>query len=75
MKKTTNIVLLCLGAFYFTFIFSMVCIFCVKGAVPDVLIDKALDIGSLELFALAVIKISKVLKGQTEDESEDETNV
>ena len=39
--KTSNLILLALGLFAFGFIVAMTVIFCVKGAVPDTLIQVA----------------------------------
>lgn len=68
MKNTSNFVLLILGLFLLAFIISMIVIFCIKGAVPDTLIQYTLGAGGVEALVLAGIKISKVLKGENEDE-------
>lgn len=68
--KTSNIILLALGGFALAFITAMTIVFCVKGAVPDTLIQYTLGAGGLEAFLLAGIKVSKVLaesKGHKED--------
>lgn len=62
--STSNIVLLVLGITVLAFIVSMEIIFCVKGAVPDTLIQYTLGAGGLEALVLAAIKISKVVKGE-----------
>lgn len=62
-RKTSNIVLLVLGIFILTFIISMEVIFCIKGSVPDSLIQYTLGAGGLEVLVLAAIKISKVVVG------------
>ena len=49
----------------------MTVIFCVKGAVPDTLIQYTLGSFAVELFSLARIKISKVKTGDKPGESED----
>jgi hypothetical protein len=67
MKKTSNLVLLILGVFLLAFIVSMEVIFCVKGSVPDTLIQYTLGAGGLEAVLLAVIKTSKVFKGERKD--------
>ena len=59
-RKTSNVVLLILGLFMFTFIVTMIVIFCVKDSVPDTLIQYVLGAGGLEAFVLAAIKVSKV---------------
>lgn len=68
MKNTSNFVLLILGLFLLAFIISMIVIFCIKGAVPDTLIQYTLGAGGVEALVLAGIKISKVLKGENKDE-------
>ena len=42
----------------------MTIVFCVKGAVPDTLIQYTLGAGGLEAFLLAGIKVSAVLSGR-----------
>ena len=59
--KTSNLVLLVLGLFLVAFIAAMIVIFCVKGAVPDTLIQYTLGAGGVEALLLAGIKISKVV--------------
>lgn len=61
--KTSNLILILLGAFLFAFIVAMIVIFCVKGSVPDTLIQYTMGAGGLEATLLGGIKISKVLKG------------
>ncbi len=68
MKKTSNIILALLGAFLLAFIAAMTVIFCVKGAVPDTLIQYTLGAGGVEALLLAGIKVSKVLTGKREDD-------
>ena len=70
-RKTSNVILLALGLFAFGFIVAMTVIFCVKGAVPDTLIQYALGAGGVEALLLAGIKISKVKTGGKPGESED----
>lgn len=65
--KTSNLILLILGIFILAFIVSMEVIFCVKGAVPDTLIQYTLGAGGLEALVLAAIKISKVVVGSKEE--------
>ena len=69
--KTSNLILLLLGLFALVFIVSMTVIFCVKGSVPDTLIQYTLGAGGVEALLLAGIKISKVLTGDKPGESED----
>ena len=70
-RKTSNVILLALGLFAFGFIVAMTVIFCVKGAVPDTLIQYTMGSFAVELFSLARIKISKVKTGDSPGESED----
>jgi len=70
--KTSNVILLALGLFSLGFIITMTVIFCVKGAVPDTLIQYTLGAGGVEALLLAGIKISKVLTGDKPGESEDD---
>ena len=69
--KTSNLILLALGVFALGFIVAMTVIFCVKGAVPDTLIQYTLGAGGVEALLLAGIKISKVNAGDKPGESED----
>ena len=66
--KTSNKILLVMGLFALAFIAAMTVIFCVKGAVPDTLIQYTLGAGGVEALLLAGIKISKVAKGEKQDE-------
>ncbi len=70
-SKTSNLILAVLGGFLLAFILAMIVIFCVKGAVPDTLIQYTLGAGGVEALLLAGIKISKVLKGDETDGNED----
>lgn len=67
--KTSNLVLALLGLFLLTFVSAMTAIFCVKGAVPDTLIQYTLGAGGVEALLLAGIKISKVVSGDKPDEN------
>ena len=69
--KTSNVILLVLGLFIAAFIVTMIVIFCVKGSVPDTLIQYTLGGGGVEALLLAGIKISKVRAGNKPGESED----
>lgn len=69
--KTSNVILLALGLFAFGFIVAMTVIFCVKGTVPDTLIQYTLGAGGVEALLLAGIKISKVRAGEGPGEEED----
>ena len=68
MKKTSNVILALLGVFLVGFIAAMTVIFCVKGAVPDTLIQYTLGAGGVEALLLAGIKVSKVLAGEKDKE-------
>lgn len=68
--KTSNLILLAMGLFAMTFIAAMTVIFCVKGAVPDSLIQYTLGAGGAEALLLAGIKISKVVSGKRFEEGE-----
>lgn len=67
--KTTNRILLVMGVFALAFIMTMTVIFCVKGAVPDTLIQYTLGAGGVEALLLAGIKISKVRAGNRPEEN------
>ena len=71
MNKTSNLILALLGLFLLTFISAMTAIFCVKGAVPDTLIQYTLGAGGVEALLLAGIKISKVRAGDGPGEREE----
>ena len=65
--NTSNRVLVILGLFALAFITAMTVIFCLRGAVPDTLIQYTLGAGGVEALLLAGIKISKVLSGDREE--------
>lgn len=67
-RKTANIALVVVGLFSALFIVAMTVIFCVKGSVPDTLIQYVLGAGGVEALLLAAIKITKVAKGDKESE-------
>lgn len=68
--NTSGKVLILLGVFLLAFVVTMTVIFCVKGMVPDTLIQCVMGSGGLECLALAGIKISKVISGQKPGEGE-----
>jgi len=74
-RKTSNIILLILGIFVVAFIITMIVIFCVKGSVPDTLIQYTLGAGGLEVLVLALIKISKVVVGEKTDTEKGESEL
>ena len=69
--KTSNLILALLGLFLLGFIAAMTVIFCVKGAVPDTLIQYTLGAGGVEALLLAGIKVSKVIAGDKPGDKED----
>lgn len=50
------------------FIVAMIVTFWVKGSVPDTLIQCTMGAGGLEALLLAGIKVSKVVKGGSDNE-------
>jgi len=70
-RKTSTVVLVLLGVFALLFIIAMTIIFCVKGSVPDTLIQYTLGAGGVEAVALSAIKVSKVVAGEKTGESEE----
>ena len=62
--RTSDRVLLALGAFLVAFITAMTVCFWRLGAVPDSLVRCTLGAGGVEALLLAAIKVSKVLSGQ-----------
>ena len=71
--KTSNKILLAMGLFLLAFIVSMTAIFCVKGAVPDTLIQYTLGAGGVEALLLAGIKIGKIFGPPREPGGEEDT--
>ena len=63
--NTSTKILILLGVFNLIFIVTMIVIFCIKTSVPDTLITCVLGAGGVETLALSAIKISKVIKGET----------
>ena len=64
-KKTTTVVLIILALFLLAFIVTMIVIFCVVGSVPDTLIQCVLGGSGVEVFILGAIKVSKVIKSES----------
>ena len=62
--KTSDVILLVMGLFAAAFIVAMTVIFCVKGSVPDTLIQYTQGAGGVEALLLAGIKITKVRAGE-----------
>jgi hypothetical protein len=72
-KKQRNgmdTILMIVGLFVFAFVVTMIIIYCIKGAVPDTLIQYVLGGGGLEALLLAGIKIAKIRNGGNHDESD-----
>ena len=70
--RTSDRVLLALGAFLVAFITAMTVCFWRLGAVPDSLVRCTLGAGGVEALLLAAIKVSKVLSGQESGREETE---
>ena len=70
--NTSRKVLAVLGAFLLVFIVTMIVIFCVKGSVPDTLIQCVMGGGSIEAVAMAGIEISKVISGKDPGKGNDD---
>lgn len=70
-QNTANIVLKAIGIFVVIFVLMMTITFWVKGSIPDTLVQYTLGAGGVECLFLAGIKISKVIKGDTDDDSGD----
>jgi hypothetical protein len=70
--KTSNVILVIIGIFTALFIVAMTVIFCIKGAVPDTLIQYTLGAGGVEVLLLAGIKISKVITENKNPMNEEE---
>ena len=68
-RKTSTVVLIALGLFALAFVITMIIVFCIKGSVPDTLIQYTLGAGGVEAAALSAIKVAKVKCG-TKEESE-----
>ena len=62
--RTSDRVLLALGAFLVAFITAMTVCFWRLGAVPDSLVRCTLGAGGVEALLLAAIKVSKMLSGR-----------
>lgn len=68
--KTRNKILIIVSIFLLVFIIAMTVIFCVKGSVPDTLIDKVLGVGGVVDVMTATITIAdKVLKHKKSGEN------
>jgi hypothetical protein len=70
-KKQRNgmdTILMIVGVSVLAFIVCMIVIFCVKGSVPDTLIQYTMGAGGVEALAMAAIKISKVRNGGKQDD-------
>lgn len=56
--KTRNKILIIVSIFLLVFIIAMTVIFCIKGSVPDTLIDKVLGVGGVVDVMTATIAIA-----------------
>ena len=70
--RTSDRVLLALGAFLVAFITAMTVCFWRLGSVPDSLVRCTLGAGGVEALLLAAIKVSKVLSGRESGREEEE---
>ena len=70
--RTSDRVLLALGAFLVAFITAMTVCFWRLGAGPDSLVRCTLGAGGVEALLLAAIKVSKVLSGRESGREEEE---
>lgn len=59
--KTRNKILIIVSIFLLVFIIAMTVIFCVKGSVPDTLIDKVLGVGGVVDVMTAVIAVADMV--------------
>ena len=75
--KTSNLILLVMGLCTLAFVVTMIVIFCVKGSIPDTLVQCFFSGGGVEALLLAGIKISKVVAGNkpVENVSESDTEI
>ena len=74
-RKTLTVILLAVGVFDVAFIITMIVIFCIYQAVPDVLIQCVLGASGIEAFLTAAIQIVKIIfekKKKKNDETEGE---
>lgn len=76
--KTSEIVLTLLGLFLLAFIITMIVIYCVKGSIPDTLVQYTMGDCGMEAILLAGIKVSKVIAGEKDaggDVSDSDTEI
>jgi hypothetical protein len=69
--RTSDKILALLGVYLLIFTVTMVVIFCLKGAIPDTLVQYTMGAGGVESVALAAIKIVKVSNGDGKDEEDE----
>ena len=68
--KTRNKILIIVSVFLLVFIIAMTIIFCVKGSVPDTLIDKVLGVGGvIDVMTAAIAIADKVLERKKSGEN------
>lgn len=60
-RKTLTVILLAVGVFDVAFVVAMIVIFCIKGSVPDTLIQCVLGASGVEAFVSAAIQICKII--------------
>lgn len=75
MKNTANVILMIMGCFICLFVIVMIITFWKFGSVPDTLIQYTLGAGGIECLLLAAIKVSKVIKGDANGNSNDGNDV
>lgn len=73
--KTLTVILLAVGVFDLTFITAMIVIFCIKGFVPDVLIQCVLGASGVEAFFTAAIQIIKIIFEKGNDNERDYSEI
>ena len=71
--KALTVSLLAVGVFCMAFIVAMIVIYCIKGSVPDALIQYTLGAGGFEaLFCTVIQCVNTVFKKDKQDETEGE---
>ena len=65
--KTMNLILLLIAVFLFLFTIAMIVIFCVKGATPDILIEKVFVACVGEGGFMGAIQIAKVITSRRKE--------
>ena len=70
--KTLTVILLTVGVFDLFFIITMIIVFCIKDAVPDVLIECVLGASTLEALFSAAIQICKIIFKKERENSDEQ---